>query len=349
MGLRDRARVPGEARLDARRSSATRSSRSRPSPRSGARRRAATRFGAITDPLKEEVKRQGLWAAHLPPDMGGARLRPGQARPDARDPRADACTRPSIFGNNAPDSGNAELIAVGGTDEQKEQWMQPLLDGKLRSCFSMTEPGAGADPTLLTTTAVRDGDEWVINGHKWFSSNASIADFLHRDGARPATPTTQPYQSFSMIIVPTDTPGREHPARRADDGRARPPHRRARRPRRDPLRGRAGARSRTSSAAKPASGRASRWPRSASARAASTTPCAGSGQSRRAFDMLCERALTRYTHGSLLAEKQMIQDWSPRATPRCRRPACSRCTRRGRWTSCTPPASTTATPASRSA
>ena len=56
--------------------------------------------------------------------------------------------------------------------------MQPLLDGKMRSCFSMTEPGAGADPTLLTTTAVRDGDEWVINGHKWFSSNASISDFL---------------------------------------------------------------------------------------------------------------------------------------------------------------------------
>ena len=85
---------------------------------------------------------------------------------------------PSIFGNNAPDSGNAELIAVGGTDAQREQWMQPLLEGKMRSCFSMTEPGAGADPTLLTTTAMRDGDEWVINGHKWFSSNASIADFL---------------------------------------------------------------------------------------------------------------------------------------------------------------------------
>ena len=70
--------------------------------------------------------------------------------------------------------------------------MQPLLDGKYRSCFSMTEPGAGADPTLLTTTAVRDGDEWVINGHKWFSSNASVADFLHRDGAARATTRRTP-------------------------------------------------------------------------------------------------------------------------------------------------------------
>ena len=93
----------------------------------------AAAFKPITAPLKDEVKRQGLWAAHLPPEHGRHGLRPGEARPDARDPRASARTRPAIFGNNAPDSGNAELIAVGGTDEQKEQWMQPLLDGKIRS------------------------------------------------------------------------------------------------------------------------------------------------------------------------------------------------------------------------
>ena len=128
-------------------------------------------------PLKEEVSSQGLWAAHLPPDMGGLGF--GQVKLGLmHEILGQTAYGPSIFGNNAPDSGNAELIAVGGTDEQKERWMQPLLDGKYRSCFSMTEPGAGADPTLLSTTAVRDGDEWVINGHKWFSSNASIADFL---------------------------------------------------------------------------------------------------------------------------------------------------------------------------
>ena len=117
--------------------------------------------------------------------------------------------------------------------------MQPLLDGKLRTCFSMTEPGAGADPTLLTTTAVRDGDEWVINGHKWFSSNASISDFLI------VMCKTEPRQRAVQALLDDHRAdrhaGREHPARRAHDGRARPPHRRARRPRRDPLRGRAGA------------------------------------------------------------------------------------------------------------
>ena len=141
------------------------------------------------------MKRQGLWAAHLPPDMGGVGF--GQVKlglmheilgqcayaPE----RSSATTRPT--------RGNAELIAVGGTDEQKEQWMQPLLDGKLRSCFSMTEPGAGADPTLLTTQAVRDGDEWVINGHKWFSSNASISDFLIVM-CKTDDPDAVPYQSL---------------------------------------------------------------------------------------------------------------------------------------------------------
>ncbi len=159
----------------------------------------------ITEPLKQQVKDQGLWAAHLPPDMGGLGF--GQVKLGLmHEILGQTPFGPSTFGNNAPDSGNAELIAVGGTDEQKERWMQPLLDGKYRSCFSMTEPGAGADPTLLTTTAVRDGDEWVINGHKWFSSNASISDFL-LVMVKTGDTDDKPYQSFSMIIVPTDTPG----------------------------------------------------------------------------------------------------------------------------------------------
>ena len=115
-------------------------------------------FAKITAPMKEEVKNQGLWAAHLPPDMGGLGF--GQVKLGLmHEILGQTPYGPSIFGNNAPDSGNAELIAVGGTDEQKERWMQPLLDGKLRSCFSMTEPGAGADPTLLSTTATLDGEE----------------------------------------------------------------------------------------------------------------------------------------------------------------------------------------------
>ncbi len=171
----------------------------------------------ITAPLKEQVKAQDLWAAHLPPDMGGKGF--GQVKLGLmHEILGQTPYGPSIFGNNAPDSGNAELIAVGGSDEQKERWMQPLLDGKLRSCFSMTEPGAGADPTLLTTQAVLDGDEWLINGHKWFSSNASISDFLIVMCKTNLDPDAVAYRSFSMILVPDEHAGREHPARRAHDG-----------------------------------------------------------------------------------------------------------------------------------
>ncbi|MHB8671146.1 MAG: acyl-CoA dehydrogenase family protein, partial [Acidimicrobiales bacterium] len=161
-------------------------------------------FRRITDPLKARVKERGLWAAHLPPSMGGGGF--GQVKLGLMHEILGASIyAPSIFGNQAPDSGNAELLAVGGTEEQKERWMRPLLDGKLRSAFSMTEPGAGADPTLIRTSAMRDGDQWVINGHKWFSSNASVADFLIVMCV--TNPDVHPYQGCSMIIVPTDTPG----------------------------------------------------------------------------------------------------------------------------------------------
>ncbi len=100
-------------------------------------------------------------------------LRPGEARVDARDPRSLSSPAPNIFGNQAPDSGNSELIAIGGTPEQKEQWLEPLLRGEITSSFSLTEPHfSGSDPTMITTVAERDGDEYVINGHKWFASNA---------------------------------------------------------------------------------------------------------------------------------------------------------------------------------
>ena len=95
---------------------------------------------------------------------------------------------------------------MAGTEDQKEHYLHPLLAGDLRSAFSMTEPDtAGSDPTLLQTTAVRDGDEWVINGHKWFSSNASVADFLIVMAV--TDPEAHKYQRASMFIVPADTPG----------------------------------------------------------------------------------------------------------------------------------------------
>ena len=162
-------------------------------------------FMRIVRSLQEEVKRQGLFAAHLPPDLGGKGF--GQVKLglmheiDGMSPLA-----PLVFGNQAPDSGNSEVLAMFGTPEQKERWLYPLLDGKMRSGFSMTEPmHAGSDPVNMSTTAVLDGDEWVINGHKWFTSNGLIADFLI---AMVVTdPEAHPYARASMILVPIDAPG----------------------------------------------------------------------------------------------------------------------------------------------
>src|SRR3954451_10105437 len=259
-------------------------------------------FRRIVAPMKEEVRAQGLWAAHLPPELGGGGF--GQVKLGLMHEILGRCAfAPAIFGNNAPDSGNAELLAVGANDEQKKRWMEPLLAGELRSCFSMTEPGAGADPTLLVTRADADGDEWVINGHKWFSSNASVADFLIV--MCMTNPDNEPYKRYSMIVVPTSTPGvnilrdvptMSHPEQRTGEpgGHAEIIYDNVRVPA-DHLIGNPGdgfllAQKRLGP------GRIHhrmRW----------------LGQSQRAFDMLCERALSRYTHGSYLAEKQMIQDW----------------------------------------
>ena len=113
---------------------------------------------------------------------------------------------PMAFNCSAPDTGNSEIIAEHGTDEQKQRWLQPLLDGEIRSCFSMTEPEvAGSDPRTLQTRAVLEGDEWVINGHKWFTSGAVGASVAI---AMVVTdPDAHPYGRASMILVPTDAPG----------------------------------------------------------------------------------------------------------------------------------------------
>ncbi|MFZ1993990.1 MAG: acyl-CoA dehydrogenase family protein, partial [Solirubrobacteraceae bacterium] len=129
-------------------------------------------------PLQDQVREQGLWAAHLDPELGGQGF--GQVKLGLmHEILGSSPIAPLMFGNAAPDSGNSEVLAMAGTPEQKDRYLHPLLAGDLKSGFSMTEPdSAGSDPTLLRTRAVRDGEDWVINGHKWFTSNGSIADFL---------------------------------------------------------------------------------------------------------------------------------------------------------------------------
>ncbi len=254
-------------------------------------------------PLQEQVKARGLWAAHLDPELGGQGF--GQVKLGLmHEILGTTPIAPFAFGNQAPDSGNSEILALAGTPEQKERYLYPLLNGDLHSAFSMTEPHtAGSDPTLLQTRAVRDGDQWVISGHKWFSSNASIADFLIVMAV--TDPDARPHQRASMFVVDADTPGvnilrdvptMEHPQEEYGKygGHAEILYEDVRVPN-DALLGAEGA-GFLIAQQRLYPGRihhCMRW----------------LGQAQRAFDMLCERALSREAHGGPLAEKQTVQNW----------------------------------------
>jgi acyl-CoA dehydrogenase len=158
----------------------------------------------LIKPLQQTVRDHDLWACHLGPELGG----PGYGQVKLallNEILGRSYWAPTIFGCQAPDSGNAEILAHYGTEAQKAKYLQPLLNSEISSCYSMTEPHAGADPTLFTTRAERDGDEWVINGYKWFSSNARFAEFLIVMVV--TNPEVSAYQGMSMFIVPANTPG----------------------------------------------------------------------------------------------------------------------------------------------
>ena len=155
--------------------------------------------------LQRRVKELGLWSPHLPREWGGMGIGfIGQAL--INEIAGRSVFAPRLFGNAAPDAGNAELLLIAATEEQKEKYLRPLANGDVRSCFAMTEPEvAGSDPTGLRTTAVRDGDDWVINGHKWFISGAIGSAFSI---VMAVTETeAEPHKRASMILVPTDTAG----------------------------------------------------------------------------------------------------------------------------------------------
>ena len=161
---------------------------------------------AIIKPLQAEVKRQGLWACHLDPHLGGQGF--GQLKLALMNEILGRSHWAStVFGTAAPDTGNAEILAMFGTEEQKSRYLQPLLDGEIVSCFSMTEPQAGADPKEFTCRASQEGDEWVIEGEKWFSSNARYAAFLLVLAV--TDPEASPYRRMSIFVVPADAPGIE--------------------------------------------------------------------------------------------------------------------------------------------
>ncbi|HEY9556786.1 MAG TPA: acyl-CoA dehydrogenase family protein [Acidimicrobiales bacterium] len=254
------------------------------------------RMRKVLDPLKQQVRDQGLWATHLGPELGGQGY--GQVKLSLlNEILGRSGWAPVIFGCQAPDTGNAEIIAHYGTPEQKERYLRPLLEGEIFSCYSMTEPHAGSDPTMFTTRAERDGDEWVINGWKFFSSNANTASFLI---VMVVTNTdVSAYNGMSMFLVPADTPGvnivrnvglagepegeGSHALIHYDNVRVPA----------DALLGGEG-----------------------QAFAIAQTRLGGGrihhamrtiGLAQKALDMMCERALSRETQGSLLADKQFVQ------------------------------------------
>jgi acyl-CoA dehydrogenase len=249
----------------------------------------------LVRPLQAKVKAAGLWACHLGPELGGPGY--GQVKLALLNEilgRSDFA--PVVFGCQAPDTGNAEILAHYGTAEQKARFLQPLLDNEIVSCFSMTEPHGGADPLVFTTRATKDGDEWVINGEKWFSSNARWADFLIVMAV--TDPDAAPHKRMSMFIVPIDTPGFEILRNVGFSGEREPAHAYVRytdvRVPLDHLLGEQGdgfgvAQTRLGG------GRIHHAMRTI-------------GEARKALDMMCERALSRFTQGERLADKQMVQE-----------------------------------------
>jgi acyl-CoA dehydrogenase len=249
-------------------------------------------------PLRAIVKEKNLWACHIGPELGGGGY--GQVKLGLMNEILGRSRfGPSVFGCQAPDSGNAEILAHYGTEHQKKKYLQPLLDGKIASCYSMTEPQAGSDPSQFTCVATRDGDDWVINGEKWFASHARFAEFLL---VMVVTNQNVPiHEGASIILVEKGTHGMEilrnsavGPHAEQGDGvhgyirftDCRVPA--------DNLLGEEG-KGFMVAQTRLGGGRVHHAMRTV-------------GVLNKAMDMMCERVLSRTTKGELLATKQMTQE-----------------------------------------
>ena len=252
----------------------------------------------VVKALKKKARAQGLWNLFLPNDKFGAGLKNWEygllCEVMGRSPIA-----PRIFNCNAPDTGNMEILAEFGTPEQQQRWLKPLLDGETRSCFSMTEPEtAGSDPTLLRTRAVRDGDAYVINGHKWFTSGAYGAAFAIV--MTVTDPDAAPHGRATQIIVPADTPGFKLiravsvMGHAGGGGHGEIRYENCRVPVTNVLGGEG-------------QGFAIAQARLGPGRIHHCMRCIGAAE--RALELMCKRANTRFAHGSLLSEKSVIQNW----------------------------------------
>jgi acyl-CoA dehydrogenase len=256
-------------------------------------RKDAERSGRI----KNIVQEAGLWAPHLPEEYGGSDLS-FLEHAYMNEVLAYCPGAAALFGVVAPNSGNQKILVKYGTEEQKKKWLEPLAAGTMESGFSMTEPdSAGSDPRSIKTTAVQEGDEWVINGHKWFTSNGKRADFLivmcrtedkKSDGAVNS--------KMTQIIVPTNTPGVQMVRGIRVWGQESDHCEFIYENVRVPLENQLG---RTGSGHRAAQDRLG---------AGRVFHCMNSiGHMWRAFDLMVERAAMREVHGGLLRNKQFVQ------------------------------------------
>jgi acyl-CoA dehydrogenase len=249
--------------------------------------------------IRAKAREEGLWNLFIPDERYGTGLSNLEYGVLCEEMGRSPAIAPMAFNCSAPDTGNMEILAEHGTEEQKDRWLRPLLDGEIRSCFSMTEPEvSGSDPTTLQTRAVLDGDEWVINGHKWFTSGAVGASVAI---AMVVTdPDAHQYARASMILVPTDNPGfnlvRPVPVMGHDGG---PGH----------------CEILYEDCRVPASSLLG--PRQAGFVIAQDRLGPGRihhcmraiGSAERAIEMMCQHAVKREAFGSKLSEKQFIQDF----------------------------------------
>jgi acyl-CoA dehydrogenase len=253
--------------------------------------------------VRERAKAEGLWNLFLPDEELGAGLTNWEYGVLCEEMGRSPAIAPMAFNCAAPDTGNMEILHDHGTPEQREAWLEPLLEGEIRSCFSMTEPEvSGSDPTTLRTRAELDGDEWVLNGHKWFTSGAvgaSVAIVMC-----VTEPDAHPYARASMILVPVDNPGfnlvRPVPVMGHDGG---PGHceilyEDCRVPAGNLL-GERGA------------GFVIAQDRLGPGRIHHCMRAIGTAE--RAIEMMCDRANSRETFGEKLAEKQFVQDFIARS------------------------------------
>jgi acyl-CoA dehydrogenase len=163
---------------------------------------------AMVHDARQKAKDAGLWAPTMPPELGGLGLSLQEWVP-VLETAGRSMLGPLVMNCSAPDEGNMHLLNLYANDEQREQYLKPLAAGEIFSCFGMTEPapGAGSDPTMLSTTATKDGDEWVINGHKWWTTGAGIASFIIiMARSNPDVPTKN---GATLFLAPLDTPGIE--------------------------------------------------------------------------------------------------------------------------------------------